>query len=94
VFGAAPTEGPDPLGTGHVAPLVAYLASPAAAAISGQVFVVHGGKVALLAPPTVEQRFDAAGEEWTPAELDNTLGRYFADRDPERMFAGTEVLSL
>ncbi|HEY0573472.1 MAG TPA: 3-oxoacyl-ACP reductase [Pseudonocardia sp.] len=94
VFGAAPTEGPDPLGTGHVAPLVAYLASPAAAAISGQVFVVHGGKVALLAPPTVERRFDAAGEEWTPAELDNTLGRYFADRDPERMFAGTEVLSL
>jgi len=94
VFGAAPADGPDPLGTGHVAPLVAYLASPAAASISGQVFVVHGGKVALLAPPTVEQRFDAPGAQWTPAELDNTLGRYFADRDPERMFAGTEVLSL
>ena len=94
VFGAAPADGPDPLGTGHVAPLVAYLASPAAAAISGQVFVVHGGKVALLAPPTVEQRFDTEGEEWTPAELDATLGRYFADRDPGRMFAGTEVLSL
>jgi len=94
VFGAAPADGPDPLGTGHVAPLVAYLASPAAAAISGQVFVVHGGKVALLAPPTVEQRFETEGEEWTPAELDATLGRYFADRDPGRMFAGTEVLSL
>jgi 3-oxoacyl-[acyl-carrier protein] reductase len=94
VFGDAPTEGPDPLGTGHVAPLVGYLASPAAAAISGQVFVVHGGKVALLAPPTVEQRFDTAGQEWTPAELDATVGRYFADRDPGRMFAATEVLSL
>jgi len=94
VFGAAPADGPDPLGTGHVAPLVAYLASPAAAAISGQVFVVHGGKVALLAPPTVEQRFETEGEEWTPAELDATLGRYFTDRDPGRMFAGTEVLSL
>jgi NAD(P)-dependent dehydrogenase (short-subunit alcohol dehydrogenase family) len=94
VFGEAPADGPDPLGTGHVAPLVAYLASPAAAAISGQVFVVHGGKVALLAPPTVERRFDTEGGEWTPAELDATLGRYFADRDPDRMFAGTEVLSL
>jgi NAD(P)-dependent dehydrogenase (short-subunit alcohol dehydrogenase family) len=94
VFGAAPADGPDPLGTGHVTPLVAYLASPAAASISGQVFVVHGGKVALLAPPTVERRFDTAGQEWTPAELDATLGRYFADRDPGRMFAGTEVLSL
>ena len=94
VFGAAPADGPDPLGTGHVTPLVAYLASPAAASISGQVFVVHGGKVALLAPPTVERRFDTAGEGWTPAELDATLGRYFAVRDPGRMFAGTEVLSL
>jgi NAD(P)-dependent dehydrogenase (short-subunit alcohol dehydrogenase family) len=94
VFGAAPADGPDPLGTGHVTPLVAYLASPAAASISGQVFVVHGGKVALLAPPTVERRFDAVGEGWTPAELDATLGRYFADRDPGRMFVGTEVLSL
>jgi len=94
VFGAAPADGPDPLGTGHVTPLVAYLASPAAASISGQVFVVHGGKVALLAPPTVERRFDTEGEGWTPAELDATLGRYFADRDPGRMFVGTEVLSL
>jgi len=64
-FGAAPQEGPDPLSTEHVAPLVAYLAGPAAHAISGQVFVVHGGMVALLAPPTVEQRFDADATGWT-----------------------------
>jgi NAD(P)-dependent dehydrogenase (short-subunit alcohol dehydrogenase family) len=94
VFGAAPEQGPDPLSPGHVSPLVAYLASPAAAAITGQVFVVHGGKVALLAPPTVEQRFAAASGEWTLDELDATVGRHFADRDPGRMFSGTEVLSL
>lgn len=93
VFGAAPTDGLDPLSVEHVAPLVAYLAAPAAAAVSGQVFVVYGGMVALMAPPSVERRFDAA-TTWTPAELDATVGRYFADRDPDRTFACSEVLNL
>ena len=100
VFGAeAPGGGRlDPLSVEHVAPLVAYLASPAADAITGQVFVAHGGVVALMAAPTVEQRFDApgaaAGRTWTPADLDAQLGSYFADRDPGRSFACTEVLAL
>ncbi len=93
VFGSAPQDGPDPLSVDHVAPLVTYLACPAAQAITGQVFVVHGGMVALLAPPTVERRFDAAGH-WTPEGLDATVGAHFADRDPARVFASTEVLGL
>jgi NAD(P)-dependent dehydrogenase (short-subunit alcohol dehydrogenase family) len=94
VFGAAPDDGLDPLSVEHVAPLVAYLSAPAAGAINGQVFVVYGGMVALLAPPSVERRFDAAGPAWTPADLDGTLGAYFSDRDPDGTFACTEVLTL
>jgi 3-oxoacyl-[acyl-carrier protein] reductase len=97
VFGAdAPADGLDPLSVEHVAPLVSYLASPAADRISGQVFVVYGGMVALLAAPTVEQRFDVpdAGRAWAAAELDDQLGSYFAERDPNRTFACTDVFTL
>ena len=97
VFGAqAPQGGLDPLSVEHVAPLVAYLASPAADRISGQVFVAYGGMVALMAPPTVEQRFDLDedGRAWTLTDLDACLGSFFADRDPGRTFACTDVLSL
>ena len=93
VFGDAPA-GDDPLSVERVAPLVAYLAAPASDAISGQVFVVYGGMVALMAPPTVERRFDAQTGTWDAAELNATLGAYFADRDPSRTFACTEVLAL
>lgn len=93
-FGEAPENGVDPLSVDHVAPLVAYLASPSAQAISGQVFVVHSGVVALLAPPTIEQRFDTNGPLWTQDELETQLGSYFQDRDPEKSFAATDVLSI
>jgi 3-oxoacyl-[acyl-carrier protein] reductase len=94
-FGAAPDgrdDATDPLSPDHVAPLVAYLASPAADRISGQVFVVYGGMVALLAPPTVEARFDHP--QWTTETLDATVGAYFAGRDPKKTFAATELMSL
>jgi 3-oxoacyl-[acyl-carrier protein] reductase len=96
VFGDAPAEGIDPLSVEHVAPLVAYLACPAADSINGQVFVVYGGMVALMAAPALEARFDVArpARTWTADSLDASLGAYFADRDPARTFAATEVLSL
>ena len=87
-------EAVDPYSPEHVAPVVAYLASPAAAKISGQVFIVYGGMVALMAAPVVEKRFDASGDTWSLADLDQNLGGYFADRDPSLSFAADSVMTL
>jgi 3-oxoacyl-[acyl-carrier protein] reductase len=57
LMGAAPADGPDPLGAEYVAPLVTYLASPAAEHINGEVFVVHGGVAAVMAPPAIAATF-------------------------------------
>ncbi|NLU82260.1 3-oxoacyl-ACP reductase [Rhodococcus sp. HNM0569] len=81
VFGDAPGDAVDPLAPEHVASLVSYLASPAADAVSGQVFVVYGPMVALMAAPTVEARFDATGDMWEPAALAESLGGHFATRE-------------
>jgi NAD(P)-dependent dehydrogenase (short-subunit alcohol dehydrogenase family) len=93
VFGTAPEGGTDPLSVEHVAPFVAYLASPAAERVNGQVFVVHGGMVAHLAPPTVAHRFDTTGDSWTTAELASSLGPYFGSRDVDDVFACTELMT-
>jgi 3-oxoacyl-[acyl-carrier protein] reductase len=90
----ASETGVDPLSTEHVAPLVAYLAGPAAHAISGHVFVVHSGMIAVMAAPTVEQRFDIKSPLWTEDDLADTVGSYLAERDPERNFANAKLLSL
>ncbi len=96
VFGEAPEDdsrgGIDPLSPEHVVTLVRFLASPAAEAVNGQVFIVYGPRVTLLSAPTVERQFSAETAAWDPAELSATLHDYFADRDPELSFAATGVM--
>jgi NAD(P)-dependent dehydrogenase (short-subunit alcohol dehydrogenase family) len=81
VFGDQP-DGPDPLSPDHVASFVSYLASPQGDAITAQVFVVYGGRITLMSAPAIERRFDST----------ESLGAYFADRDPLRTFAAMDVL--
>ncbi|NLU83479.1 SDR family NAD(P)-dependent oxidoreductase [Rhodococcus sp. HNM0569] len=91
----------DPRGTGldilapeRVATFVRYLASPGAAAVNGQVFVVYGDMVALMAPPTVERTFVAADGVFTADELDDRVSTYFAERGAARTFAADGVAAL
>jgi len=82
----------DPLSPEHVVTLVQFLASPAAAEVNGQVFIVYGAQVTLVSAPSVERRFSADGSAWEPAQLSSTLRDYFAGRDPERNFSAIGLM--
>ncbi len=95
VFGESPelAEGQiDPLSPEHVVNLVRFLASPASQGVNGQLFIVFGPTVTLVAAPTAEHRFSAESDAWDPSELSKTLQNYFADRDPERNFSATALM--
>ena len=95
VFGAAPdaeTGGVDPLSPEHVVNLVQVLSAPAAAEVNGQVVIVYGPQVTLVAAPTAEHRFIADGAAWEPAKLSSTLQGYFAGRDPEQNFSAVGLM--
>ncbi|MET7472747.1 3-oxoacyl-ACP reductase [Streptomyces sp. NPDC005648] len=89
-----PVEGLDPLAPEHVAPLVGYLASPAASRANGQLFVVHGGMVAVVDRPRVRAKFDSKQDTFTYDELDAVLGPHYAQRPEGETFAAAEVLGL
>ncbi|WP_413756968.1 3-oxoacyl-ACP reductase [Streptomyces sp. MMBL 11-3] len=86
--------GLDPLAPEHVAPLVGYLASPAAAGVNGQLFVVHGGMVAVVERPRVAAKFDTEQDAFTYDELDALLTPHYAKRPAGETFAAAEVLGL
>ncbi|TPQ17320.1 3-oxoacyl-ACP reductase [Streptomyces sporangiiformans] len=87
-------DGLDPLAPEHVAPLVGYLASPAAGRINGQLLVVHGGMVAVVERPRVAAKFDTKQDAFTYDELEALLTPHYADRPAGETFAAAEVLGL
>jgi NAD(P)-dependent dehydrogenase (short-subunit alcohol dehydrogenase family) len=93
-----PEDGsPDPIAAEHVTPLVAYLASPAAERINGEVFVVHGGVAAVLNPPSIRAVFraDTPDGMWTMPAVQEALAGAFADGSPDSPgFACMETMSL
>ena len=74
-----PDDGFDDLHPDNVAPVVGWLASDDAADVSGQVFMVTGGRVHLMAPfePVGEVRID---RRWTVPELIAAMAKLFGDR--------------
>lgn len=87
-------SGLDPLAPEHVAPLVGYLASPAAEHVNGQLLVVHGGMVAVVERPRVAAKFDSKQDTFTYDELDALLTPHYAQRPAGETFAAAEVLGL
>jgi NAD(P)-dependent dehydrogenase (short-subunit alcohol dehydrogenase family) len=100
LMGAPPAAGPDPLDPAHVAPLVTYLAGPAAAGITGEVFVVHGGVAAVMEPPRVRTVFLAhehgsADGMWSLDAVASALGPLSSGQDPPPAgFACEDTLAL
>jgi hypothetical protein len=99
LMGEPPDGAVDPLAPEHVAPLVTYLASPAAAGINGEVFVVHGGVAAVMAAPSIRATVQAADHGsadgmWTLESVAGALGPLFGDEPAAVGFACEDTLAL
>jgi 3-oxoacyl-[acyl-carrier protein] reductase len=76
-----PEEGFDTFAPEHVAPLVGYLASPASANSSGNVFLVWGKSISVLQSPQHAADFQSE-EPWTYESVDESLSKWLADKQP------------
>ena len=75
MIGAMPTETPEQqarverlktMETAKIAPLAVYLASDAAAEVSGQIFAVRANEIFLMSQSRPLRSMHAGGEGWTP----------------------------
>src|SRR5699024_5508730 len=95
VFGESSQDaGPDPLAPERVATFAAFLAAPGAVRINGQVFIVYGDMVALMAPPTVEKKFTAADGAFSVEELESQVVPYVVGLPDGQTYAATSISAL
>ncbi|WP_327086607.1 SDR family oxidoreductase [Nonomuraea sp. NBC_01738] len=85
---AAPAEGFDPMDPANIAPLVVWLGSPLSGHVTGRVFEVEGGRIALATGwrhgPSAER-----GTRWDPAELGDTITALLAEAPAPEQVYGT-----
>ena len=92
-FGAQPDEtGWDPLGPDNISPLVTWLASPAAAHVSGQLFVAWGKTIRRMAAPLIDAQV-VADEPWTPESVGAKVAPLFEGRTPVKDGFGIDLVS-
>jgi 3-oxoacyl-[acyl-carrier protein] reductase len=81
-FAAPPVDGGfDEWDPANVGPAVAWLASDAAADVTGQVFVVFGGRLHLMEGWTMVGEVEQ-GERWTADAIEARRAELFGDRSP------------
>jgi 3-oxoacyl-[acyl-carrier protein] reductase len=76
-----PEDGFDTFAPENVSPLVGWLASPLAARVSGQVFVIWAKDVTVVTRPRLDQKFQSP-ERWTVESLQQQLGPHFEKLEP------------
>ena len=79
---AAPEEGHDIWAPENIAPLVGYLASPAAQNISGNVFIVWGQEIAVLESIKRAGEFHIQEGGWTHDSVAEKLNAFFEGKQP------------
>ncbi len=84
-----PAEGQfDEWDPANIAPVVAWLASDAAADITGQVVVVNGDKVHLMTGWSPIGRIDNGGQRWTVADLEARRADLFGEHSSKLPVTG------
>ncbi len=78
-FGAPPAEGFDEWDPDNVGPVVAWLASGAADRVTGQVFVVFGGRIHLMSGWDMVGEIEQ-GERWTVDAIATRQDELFGER--------------
>jgi 3-oxoacyl-[acyl-carrier protein] reductase len=81
----------DPWAIEHVAPVVVWLGTRAADHVTGQVFVTYGGKVGVMKAPSLDRAFATAGDTWTVAELNATVGEFLDDGERHGFAVGNDL---